>query len=361
MSEQQESSDSARFGLAALAAFARTHYATILAGILAVVFVYFTALPEDRLMAPLQTRNVARWLLIGIFFILLFFGHRNKYELFRIMNGVLVPVTVVMILIYVWLDAWAADELSREEKVIEDFSFVFLMIGTVCLGVVGGLLLRKREFLTVAISILGAVIFFVIGMEEISWFQRVLEVDSSEFFRNVNGQGEMNFHNIYTHESEDIYYLGGFVLLGVLPFFRDELATLLDRINQSAAKVILPPAWLIIPFVLAGAFVAQDFASRSANVTVVLGSLILIIGMMHRHFSRKEWGRLAQAVSSFAIMIFAIILLLSLDFVSQDVRPWIGKEYQEFYIAWGIGAYGVSVLAQYLEQRPPRRISSESA
>lgn len=360
MPEQKDNSDTSQTSLAEIKTLVRQHYLTILVGILAVIVVYVTSLPDGRLLESMETRNIVRVLLIGIFFILLFFGHHEKYTLFRITNSVLVPVTVMMILVYIWLDAWGADELSREDRVIEDFSFLFPMVGTACLGIVALLMLKRREILTAAVAILGAAVFLVIGMEEISWFQRVLEVESTEFFRNLNSQGEMNLHNIYTHESEDIYYLGGFLLLGVLPFFRDQLRSLLDRIGLSAAKVLLPPAWLILPFVLAGAFVSQGFVSRSANVTIVLGSLVLIIGMTHRHFKRKEWGSVAQAISSFAIIIFAIVLLLSLDFISQEVRPWIGKEYQEFYIAWGIAAYGVSVLAQYFEDPPLEKNLQES-
>lgn len=331
-----------------------------MAGILAVGAVAITAPSRGNLLSSLETQNVVRLLLIGIFFILLFFGGHSVYKLFRITNCVLVPITVGLLLLYIWIDALGADELSREDRVIEDFSFLFPMVGTACLGIVGLLLLKRRELLVGSVSILGSAVFFVIGMEEISWFQRVLDVESSEFFRNLNSQGEMNFHNVYTHESEDVYYFGGFLLLGVLPFFRESLARLLSRINLSAAIVLLPPAWLIVPFLLAGAFVSQGFAARAANASIVLGSIILLIAMIHRHYVAQQWGSVAQAGVTLGIMIFAIILLQSLDFISQEVRPWIGKEYQEFYIAWGIAAYGVSVLVQYFHQFPRNQIHPQA-
>ena len=350
MSEQ---SDPSRFRLAEIASFARQHALTILVGLLTLIVVYVTALPQGALMDPLQTRNITRWLLIGTFFILLVFGQHDKYRIFRVTNSALVPITVVLILLYIWLDAWGADELSREDRVVEDFSFLFPMLGAACLGIVAIMLLRRRELLTMFIAVLGAAVFFVIAMEEISWFQRVLEIESSELFLNLNDQGEMNFHNIYTHESEDIYYLGGFLLLVVLPYFREQLGDLLDRVGLTTARVLLPPFWLILPFVLAGAFVSQAFASRAANVTIVLGSLIILLGVIYQHFTRKEWGSVAHAVTTFVIILVAIVLLLGTDFVSQNVRPWIGKEYQELYIAWGIFAYGVSVVFQMLRIDQP--------
>lgn len=339
--------------LAEILSFARLHWVIVLVGILALVVVNITARPNGNLMEPLQTRNVVRILLIGTFFILLIFGRHAKYQLFRVANSVLVPITVVLLLLHFTVDALGADNLSREDRLIEDFSFLFLVTSAACLLVTTLLLLRRREVVTSIIAGLMAMLFFVIGMEEISWFQRELDVESSEFFRNLNGQGEMNFHNIYTHESEDIYYLGGFLLLGIVPFFREQIGVLLDRIGISAARVLLPPVWLIAPFMLAGAFVSQGFAARAANVTIVVGSLILLIGLMHRHMQQKEWAGFAQAVCSFVLMVVGIVLILSLDFVSQNVRPWIGKEYQEFYIAWGLAAYGASVLFQFVGSHTP--------
>lgn len=336
--------------LGSVISFSRQNYLTILVGVAALAYSFLTYLTDDGGMAPLSTRNVIRLLLIGMFFVLLVFGRNDKYQVFRVTISAMVPISVVLILIYIWLDPLAADNLSREDKLIEDFSFLFPMVGTACLGIVGLMLLRKREVVTALAALLAATVFFVIGMEEVSWFQRVLDVESSEFFRNLNDQGEMNFHNMYTHESEDIYYLGGFLLLVLIPYFRDQFGKLLDTIRLSSARVLLPPFWLILPFVLAGSFVSQGFFSRAANVTIVFGSIIILLGVIHIHFQRKQWGSLAQAVGTLVLFHLAIILLLSQDFLAQNVRPWIGKEYQEFYISWGIAAYGVAVVHQYFSQ-----------
>lgn len=322
---------------------------TVLVGVLALLVVFLTSRSNGLLLEPMETQNVVRLLLIGTFFILLVWGHHDTYTLFQVTNSVLVPITVVLILGYIWFDAWGADELSREDRVIEDFSFLFPIAGSACLALVASLMVRRRAFRTGLLAGLGAITFFVIAMEEISWFQRVLDLETAEFFANLNDQGEANFHNVYTHESEDIYYLGGFLLLVMLPYFREHLGRFLDRIGWTSARVLLPPLWLIPPFVLAGAFVSQGFVSRAANVTFVLGSIVILIALIQKHTKAREWGRAAQSVVSLVIMVTAIVMLLGIDFTSQGVRPWIGKEYQEFYIAWGIFAYGVSVIFQMLE------------
>lgn len=192
---------------------------TIFVGLVAVAWVYFTALPNGELLEPLETKNVIRILLIGAFFLLLVFGRTEPYRLFTATNQILVPAIAALILGHIALDAWGADELSREDRVIEDFSFIFCMIGAVAVGIVMLLELRARQYLPAILALGLGIVFFVIGMEEVSWFQRVLDLESSEFFREMNDQGETNFHNAYTHESEDIFYLGGFLLLVLFPFF----------------------------------------------------------------------------------------------------------------------------------------------
>ena len=62
-------------------------------------------------------------------------------------------------------------------------------------------------------------VFFVMAMEEVSWFQRVLEIDTPKAFDN-NMQKEMNLHNFATNAVENVYYMGAFIFLVILPFLR---------------------------------------------------------------------------------------------------------------------------------------------
>ena len=68
--------------------------------------------------------------------------------------------------------------------------------------------------------------FFLIAMEEVSWFQRVLSVETPDAL-DSNAQGELNFHNFATGLSENGYYFGAFLALMIVPLalqaFRLEL------------------------------------------------------------------------------------------------------------------------------------------
>ncbi len=324
--------------------FLKSHMVTIAVGLAAIVYIYLTHLPDGVLMSPLSSRNVLRLILISAFLLLLIFGHVSKFTLFRTVTTVLVPVSAILVVIYVWLDAPGADGLAREDRLIEDLSFVFLMIGMVAMVAAAIMLYRQRHRLAALAASLLALIFFLIGMEEVSWFQHVFEYDSAAFFRERNSQGETNFHNLYTHESEDIFYLGGFLLLVVFPYFRVTMQGWLRDLNLAALGQLLPPRWLITPFVLAGAFIAAGSISRAANATILIGSSIILIGLLITDVGQRAWWQFGHTLLTLTLFLLTATFFLSFDFEGRAVRPWLGKEYQEFYIAWGIATYAVCVV-----------------
>ena len=56
--------------------------------------------------------------------------------------------------------------------------------------------LRKKSWIFLAITLaLGLMLFFVAG-EEVSWGQRIFNIQSSEYFQQNNLQRETNFHNL---------------------------------------------------------------------------------------------------------------------------------------------------------------------
>ncbi len=61
---------------------------------------------------------------------------------------------------------------------------------------------RSREKLFVTMTALYALVFFFGAGEEISWGQRILGIESSEFFETHNAQGETNLHNLVIGETK---------------------------------------------------------------------------------------------------------------------------------------------------------------
>ncbi len=81
-------------------------------------------------------------------------------------------------------------------------------------------LLRKHRsiFFIVFTVILGLVLFFGAG-EEISWGQRLLGIESPDYFKEKNTQGETNFHNLVLGGLKINMWIFSFLMTGVLALY----------------------------------------------------------------------------------------------------------------------------------------------
>jgi hypothetical protein len=132
--------------------------------------------------------------------------------------------------------------LALEDSLVEWGSFALWMAGC---GMLAATLVSRRRSVVAMESprwLLGcaALGFFVIGMEEVSWLQRVFQVETPELFAS-NAQGEMNFHNLGTPGRgtdyvENAYYMAAFVFLVLLPCVRAALRTSVMKPRMRAAS-----------------------------------------------------------------------------------------------------------------------------
>lgn len=111
---------------------------------------------------------------------------------------VLFLVAAMLIAGYIlfYTDVAAFEKYVQEDGIVEWLTLLGLISGCiVCFS--RAVKLRRFKsgwFLFVTIA-LGFALFFVAG-EEISWGQRILGIQSSEFFKERNSQGETNLHNL---------------------------------------------------------------------------------------------------------------------------------------------------------------------
>lgn len=84
-----------------------------------------------------------------------------------------------------------------EDGVLESLTVVFLLLGAfTCWG--RFFRLKKQRPWPFLVCCIGLGLLFLFGAgEEISWGQRLLGVQSPEFFAKYNSQGETNLHNLY--------------------------------------------------------------------------------------------------------------------------------------------------------------------
>ena len=78
---------------------------------------------------------------------------------------------------------------------------------------------RFRSWLFITgCALLGLVLFFGAG-EEISWGQRIFGIQSSDYFKQNNTQGETNFHNLIVGGVRINRWIFSFLLTALLGFY----------------------------------------------------------------------------------------------------------------------------------------------
>jgi hypothetical protein len=134
--------------------------------------------------------------------------------------------------------------LIREDGVVEWATAVVYIVAA---GFAVGLALqfrRHREWLYVLLySVLGAGMF-LIAMEEISWGQRQLGIETPPSIAEINYKGELNFHNISAFPLHE-----AFIAVGLYGAFSRLIATpILSKRFPKLVDLVTPPYVLFLFF-----------------------------------------------------------------------------------------------------------------
>lgn len=108
------------------------------------------------------------------------------------------------------------DYFTVEDGLVETLTAVFLLVS-------GGMMLFRTFSLRsgksvwfLITSLFISLLFIFVGGEELSWGQRIFEVESSEFFKDNNAQAETNLHNLVVGDVKLNKLIFGKLLTAVL-------------------------------------------------------------------------------------------------------------------------------------------------
>jgi len=195
--------------------------------------------------------------------------------------------------------------------------------------------IRKNRLVHMMITISFSIIFFLVGMEEVSWFQRALNIGTPELFIG-NDQNEMNLHNFATNPIENIYYFFSFVFLIVLPFFFDRILTLKER---GSYYLYVPKNFIIF---VSAIFVAYNydmwnilFTQFSFFTTIFI---LFYYAFLYKHLCYNRFVMLA------VIIVIVLTQILFIVFGGNFVRLWDVTEYKEMFIPLAFLMYSVEIV-----------------
>jgi hypothetical protein len=186
-----------------------------------------------------------------------------------------------------------------------------------------------------------AMFLFVLGMEEVSWMQRVLGYQTPVAFSG-NGQEEFNLHNFQTNRAENLYYIFAFALLFLLPLLLTPI-----RFQLSAPSQIIAPTHNV-------ALVAAPMTALNWDmwniipIQMMFWIAVFSLGSLTVNLYRQKSG--LWTTYGFAFLTILITQFTYLVYGSSFQRQWDVTEYKELFISIGFFVFAMQTLAS-----PPGR------
>jgi hypothetical protein len=178
----------------------------------------------------------------------------------------------------------------REDSLIENLqSLLYLAAALAQLYLSSVFLRRGGERLRGIFHLLLFLLFLVVGMEEISWGQRIFDWETPPFFEEINVQNETNIHNLFSGVFSPLHlaivlFINTYCYLLPLLFHVSSFSrALLERLRMPVIGVNL-----ISIFIIADLVRPMDVNSLDTQITVLIFSLPLVLylsGLLSGFFS----------------------------------------------------------------------------
>jgi hypothetical protein len=200
---------------------------------------------------------------------------------------------------------------------------------------------RRDDYRRVALVFtpLFAAALFVIGMEEISWMQRVFDIETPELFAE-NQQHEMNLHNMHSIIIGSTHKMMVFAGLVMLPFIAETAPKnyLFDLLAD-----FIPSRFVLAVSAPLAAFHYNEWNFFPSPITVTI-TLVILACYAKAAWDRRDRAEIALfgAIAVFVVIAQSVFLMLGANFV----RMWDAAEYMELFMAIGLGLFTAETTAR---------------
>lgn len=254
-------------------------------------------------------------------------------ERLSIFTTILLSVIILFLFIF---QPTAFQDLSKEDSILEwgsallVFGSCFIMLYSLVKNSHG---IKNSKLIRFSLGFL-SFCFFVMAMEEVSWFQRVIEIETPTSFQD-NYQNEINLHNFATDYIENIYYFTTFLFLVVFPFLRF-LVPFIS--NNNFLKTFIPRPFIGVIGAVACAYNFDMWNIIFTQITFYSSLVILCIFAIFSSVGNERF-----------LILFTVILMITSQILflvngENFERIWELTEYKEFLIALALFIYSWDVF-----------------
>jgi len=260
-------------------------------------------------------------------------SNSTSWHLLYILGTLLVSSLILVLFIF---EPSIFSKLSREDGPIE-WGSALLLFGSSIIATIS--FLKSRYVLNIpkhtqlSLAFL-SLVFFVMAMEEVSWFQRVLEIETPKTFAG-NSQSEMNLHNFATNYVENIYYFGAFLFLMVLPSIRFLYPSIS---NNDYLRIFVARPFIAVIGSIAFAY-NFDMWNIIFTQIAFFYSVVILFAFAIFNSNKNE-----KYIILFTILLITITQVLFLVNGANFARLWEVTEYKEFFIPLALFIYSWDVF-----------------
>lgn len=259
----------------------------------------------------------------------------NDMYLARLSITVTLFISIIFLLLFIFQPSTFSN-LSLEMGALEIIQF-FLLVSCTTVFIISFLKCHRSSNISRVSKwsfVFLALIFFLIAMEEISWFQWIVKYQTPGIFED-NNQNEVNLHNFATEYFENIYYFGSFFFLVPIPFIR----LLFPRFfNNKYLEFLVPSPFIGLIGAIACAYNFDMWNVVFIQMTFWSSIVILFVFFI---FDNKP-GEKYLILFTIVLMIITQVLFISNG--KNFSRIWEVTEYKEFFIPLAFFIYSLDVF-----------------
>lgn len=281
---------------------------------------------------------------------LIFYKQKStlRYDFFMKFVQISIPLLVLFSVILMWVRPDIAATAGTEDYWLEVLQPTVLFLSSLTLLISAGFCIVRKSLVGATAAFLGAALLFVLGMEEISWMQRILEVESSEYFLQHNMQQETNLHNLSSGLFNTLYLMAAFLLLVVAPYYDRLIKKVLTKAELTSIHVFVPSRWLFIAFApTVGLLNISHASSIWLLFTIALTGVLL---------AREAFENYKKSNTLAGVWYICMIVLIGFSYITTVFGPVAGIdpihapfEFRETFITLGILAYSTDVFIKSFE------------
>jgi hypothetical protein len=197
-----------------------------------------------------------------------------------------------------WIDlSWFNGVYCIEDGFIETLTVLALLLIAFLTGKYALKLSPKRNWMFSVVMIFLCLFSVFAAGEEISWGQRIFNIESSDFFQKNNAQGETNLHNLVVGGVKvnkllfsQLFTVGAALYLLALPYFYRKNAGFQKFIDRSGIPV---PRWYqsaAVVIVSLFTLICNGRSSELQEFGAVSVFFLIIYNPLNRYVYHKEGG-----------------------------------------------------------------------